>query len=194
MCVNPYRSVILAVLTPVASVFAADRVSVFTKQLPGREAAAWEVEVVTRGEVESRVLDSEGDLVAGPFAAKRFAVAGTKAWSAEKPVWYTLVTESDGERKETVFGFAEQVIRGGRLYVNGRPVRVKAGPKALNGNAGLAAQAHRRRDARRERRSDEVPLPRLDRQVDQLRLPDRRREQERIHRRVGGRASMDAPR
>ena len=135
MCVNPYRSVILAVLTPVASVFAADRVSVFTKQLPGREAAAWEVEVVTRGEVESRVLDSEGDLVAGPFAAKRFAVAGTKAWSAEKPVWYTLVTESDGERKETVFGFAEQVIRGGRLYVNGRPVRVKAGPKALNGNA-----------------------------------------------------------
>lgn len=112
----------------------ADGLSVTTHQLlPGNDSH-WLVEVRAAGDVASSVLDARGRLVAGPFAAKTFAVSGVSPWTAETPTCYRLVTERDGARTETVFGFTEQVVRGDRLFVNGTPVRLKLGPRELNGN------------------------------------------------------------
>ncbi len=107
--------------------------------LPWRHAGPWEVFVIADGETESRILDAEGNLVAGPFATKRFPVTNPRTWSAETPVWYRLAVERDGISTETVFGFAEMLVDHGGLVVNGRRVRVKLGPKELGGNAAPAS-------------------------------------------------------
>ena len=97
---------------------------------------AWMVSVAAEEGFEWSVLDWDGRLVAGPFAAKTFCVPEAVAWSAERPVCYRLAMDGgDGERRETVFGFAEKTILGDRFFVNGTPVRLKLGPKSLNGNA-----------------------------------------------------------
>ena len=81
------------------------------------------------------MLDGNGRLVAGPFAAKTFCVPEAVSWSAENPVCYRLVEEAKDGRRESVFGFCEKTIRGDRFFVNGTPVRLKLGPKELGGNA-----------------------------------------------------------
>ncbi len=105
--------------------------------MTGEYNGPWLVTVDAEGEHE--VLSSDGERVAGPFAASTFTVADVEPWSAETPVWYRLVTtRKDGEREEKIFGFTERVIRGRRFFVNGVPVRVKLGPKDLNGNTASA--------------------------------------------------------
>lgn len=103
---------------------------------PGSYDSAWELRVDAGMNVESSVYTMDGNLIAGPFLIDRFHVPGARAWSAETPRCYRVVARAaDGASVERVFGFVERKIRGGRLYVNGRPVRVKLGPKELNGNA-----------------------------------------------------------
>lgn len=110
---------------------------------PGNYDGAWEVKVYDHGNVESSVFDSEGELVAGPFAAKSFTVPEVAAWNDENPVWYVLRTVKDGAEEETVFGFAEKKLTDGGFYVNGRKTPLKFGPKALNGNAAKGGEIAR---------------------------------------------------
>lgn len=103
---------------------------------PGAYDSAWELRVDAGRNVESSVYTIDGNLIAGPYLIDRFHVPGARAWSAETPRCYRVVAKaSDGSSAERVFGFVERRIKDGRLYVNGRPVRVKLGPKHLNGNA-----------------------------------------------------------
>ena len=103
---------------------------------PGAYDSAWELRVDAGRNVESCVYTMDGNLIAGPYLIDRFHVPGARAWSAETPRCYRVVAKaSDGSSAERVFGFVERRIKNGRLYVNGRPVRVKLGPKQLNGNA-----------------------------------------------------------
>lgn len=92
----------------------------------GLYSGVWEVTVGAPGEVESEVYDWEGRLVAGPFAAKTFAVVGVEPWSPESPVCYRLVTRTPGGEATSVLAFREIVRRDGRLLLNGRPVRLKS--------------------------------------------------------------------
>lgn len=96
---------------------------------------AWMVSVVAEEGDEYTVLDADGRPVAGPFAAQTFCVPEACAWTAESPVCYRLAADGADGRRETVFGFCEKTIRGDRFFVNGTPVRLKLGPKELNGNA-----------------------------------------------------------
>lgn len=129
------RQIALAALLALAApVLRAAEVSVRTSRVVDDCDSVWMVEVNTPGEVESSVCDADGRRIAGPFAAKLFSVADVKPWTAERPVCYTLVTDGDDGRTETVFGFTEQVLRERRLFVNGTPVRLKLGPRDWNGN------------------------------------------------------------
>lgn len=130
-------TVLLPRMTPAAEI------AVFTRPIDGVYTGPWMVEVAVRGEADCRVFDEKGRLVAGPFAAKEFAVPDVRTWSAETPVCYRLRATIAGETRETVFAFAERVVKDGRLYVNGRPVRLKLAPKALNGNVVPATDCSR---------------------------------------------------
>ena len=123
-----------ALLAVAASALRAAEVSVRTSRAVDGCDSVWMVTVNAPGEVESSVLDADGNPVAGPFAAKQFSVADVTPWTAERPVCYTLVTEGEDGRTETVFGFSEQVLRDRRLFVNDTPVRLKLGPREWNGN------------------------------------------------------------
>ena len=113
---------------------------------PGSYDSAWELRVDAGRNVESSVYTMDGNPLAGPYLIDRFHVPGARAWSAETPRCYKVVAKAaDGSSVERVFGFVEREIRDGRLYINGRPVRVKLGPKELNGNSVILP-----RDARRE--------------------------------------------
>ncbi|MCR5414404.1 MAG: hypothetical protein K6F50_06725 [Kiritimatiellae bacterium] len=105
--------------------------------VPGLYGGPWEVSVSAGGKTESRLLDMEGNLVAGPFAAKKFTVPQVETWNAENPVWYVLETVEDGVKEETVFGFSERKLTDHGFFVNGRNVCLKFGPKELNGNAAI---------------------------------------------------------
>jgi len=104
--------------------------------LKERFDGAWSVRVAGAAEnSDFSVFDLAGNRVAGPFALDWFTVHSPKLWSDESPSCYRLVASSGTNREEKVFGFRTMVVRDGRLFVNGRPVRVKFAPKRLNGNA-----------------------------------------------------------
>ena len=65
--------------------------------VPGRYAGVWELTVDATCDVETRVYDWEGRLVAGPFAAKTFPVPDVKPWSAESPTCYKVVLNNGSE-------------------------------------------------------------------------------------------------
>jgi len=116
----------------------------------GKYDGAWTVSVDGAGkDFECSVLDMDGDLVAGPFVTSPFPVPAPKTWTAETPNCYRLVVrrtsgdEASEESEDDLFGFCTRRVEGGRLYVNGRPVRLKFAPKELNGNAGLSSQIMR---------------------------------------------------
>lgn len=99
------------------------------------------VVVLPEAEAENRVFDMDGNLVAGPYAISRFAVPNPRPWTAETPTCYRLErTLQDGTVESEIFGFFTRRINGGRLLIDGRPVRVRFAPKELNGNAEFAAR------------------------------------------------------
>lgn len=143
--VFPAIAAAVVVLSAQASVRVATRPVV-----SGKYDGAWTVAVDGAGkDFECSVFDMDGDLVAGPFVTSPFPVPEPKTWTAETPNCYRLVVRSTSgedepdEPEEVVFGFCTRHVKGGRLYVNGQPVRLKFAPKELNGNAGLSSQIMR---------------------------------------------------
>lgn len=101
----------------------------------------WRVRLAgVEGDFECSVLDMEGALVAGPFVTSDFPVPAPKIWSAETPDCYRLSLRQGETVSERVFGFCTREITDRRLVVNGRAVRVKFAPRALNGNAEFASR------------------------------------------------------
>lgn len=106
--------------------------------IEGMFDGAWEVAVDFPGEGRFTVLDERGEIAAGPYRIKEFPVPHPAVWTDEAPHCHTLVAEADGVEKRVRFAFRSIAAEGGRLVVNGRKVRVKLGPKSLNGNAAVA--------------------------------------------------------
>ena len=101
--------------------------------------------------VRYTLYDQEGTAVstdeipAGPSDSVRFAprrIENVKPWSAEKPNLYRLVLElvaSDGTVTEYTgcdVGFRNIEIKGGKLLVNGRPVKIKGVNRQEHSQAG----------------------------------------------------------
>jgi len=146
---NPTK--VFLAIAAAAALSAQASVRVATRPVvPGGYDGAWTVSLNGTGkDFECSVLNMDGDLVAGPFVTSPFPVPAPKTWTAETPNCYRLVVRGTSgedepeEPEEVVFGFCTRRVAGGRLYVNGRPVRLKFAPKELNGNAGLASQVLR---------------------------------------------------
>ena len=58
-------------------------------------------------------------------AAFVLSVPGARTWSAEDPSLYTLTLDSGAERRTARVGFRQVETKGGRLLVNGRPVKFR---------------------------------------------------------------------
>ena len=130
-----------AILASLFAVSCAADVGISTRPVvEGRYDGPWQVAVSAAEEFEYEVRDSEGETVAGPFASREFPVPDPRLWSDETPACYTLVAKNESNRVEKVFGFAEMLVVDGKFRVNGRPVRVKLGPKSLNGNAVVSGE------------------------------------------------------
>ena len=77
--------------------------------------------------LELRLLDPDGRTVhAGPLdpAGAELPVPAPRRWSAEDPALYTVVVTLGAERVSCRVGFRRVEVAGGRLLVNGRPVRI----------------------------------------------------------------------
>ena len=143
---NPTKVFLAIAAAAALSAQASVRVATYPVVSGGYDGA-WMVSLDGAGkDFECSVFDMDGDFVAGPFVTSPFPVPEPKTWTAETPNCYKLVVRSTSEEdepeepEEVVFGFCTRRVAGGKLYVNGRPVRLKFAPKELNGNAGLASQ------------------------------------------------------
>ena len=103
----------------------------------GRGLLDVKVSVKGKAQVEARLLDAEGNVVATPTAEAKSSLFtlhssldNVKAWTAETPYLYILeIALKQGDKTVEVVrqkvGFRHIEIKGGQLLVNGQPILIK---------------------------------------------------------------------
>ena len=103
----------------------------------GRGLLDVKVSVKGKAQVEARLLDAEGNVVATPTAEAnaslftlRSSLDNVNAWTAETPYLYILeIALKQGDKTVEVVrqkvGFRHIEIKGGQLLVNGQPILIK---------------------------------------------------------------------
>ncbi len=100
----------------------------FARPLTGETAVRIEVRDPAGGIVLDETHDTQIGVTSMPF---EFTVGDVKSWSPDEPNLYAirLVMTRDGEERDTIedrFGFRTIETRGGKFYLNGEPLYLRA--------------------------------------------------------------------
>ena len=116
------------------------------EKVVGAAEEVWEMSVSTDGDVETVVFDMDGRTVAGPFAVKKFPVAGVVEWTPENPVCYKVVVNNGEEYVSKLFAFRPAspswtIKPGVPRYSCGRKDMEKAAAELREANCNAVTQA-----------------------------------------------------